>query len=147
MKRLRGFTLLELMIVVLVVAVLAAIAISSYQKQVRKSRRAEAKQVMGDYALREERYRSNNTTYTSNQGTLINGTAPTVWGSGYYTVAISFPSSGTCPDGTTALGSANSYTITATTTTLGGQNKDTGCTAIVYTNTCGSVSKTPTDCW
>ena len=147
MKRLRGFTLLELMIVVLVIAVLAAIAISGYQKQIRKSRRAEAKQVMSDYALREERYRSNNTAFTSNQGTLVNGAAPTTWGSGYYTVAITFPSSGNCPDGTTALGSANSFIITATPTALGGQNKDTDCPTIVYTNSCGSVTKTPTGCW
>ena len=41
-KRTRGFTLIELMIVVAVIAILASVAISQYNKQVRKSRRAEA---------------------------------------------------------------------------------------------------------
>ena len=146
MKRSRGFTLLELMIVVVVISILAALALSGYQKQIRKSRRAEAKQIIGDYSLREEKYRSNNPNYTSSLTTLLNvSTAPTTWGSGYYSLAISFPSSGTCPDGTTALGSANSFTITAT--ALGDQARDSGCTALEYTNTCGSVSKTPSDCW
>lgn len=39
----KGFTLIELMIVVAVIAILAAIALPSYQEHVRKSRRAQAK--------------------------------------------------------------------------------------------------------
>lgn len=63
MHRVRGFTLIELMVVVAVVAVLATVAFNSYGKQVRKSRRAEAQQVLSDLALKQEKYRSNNTTY------------------------------------------------------------------------------------
>src|SRR6185436_15605068 len=63
MKRVRGFTLLELMIVVVIIAILAGVALSSYQKQVRKSRRAEAKQGVTDISLREEKWRSNNANY------------------------------------------------------------------------------------
>lgn len=145
MKRAQGFSLLELMIVVLIISVLAGLAMSGYQKQVRKSRRAEAKQFMGDYALREEKLRSNSATYTSNLATLLGvSTAPTVWGSGYYSLAITFPSSGNCPSGT-AKGSANSFIITAT--ALGDQAKDTGCTSMVYTNDCGTVAKSPSACF
>jgi type IV pilus assembly protein PilE len=147
MQRARGFTLLELMIVVAVVAVLAGLALSSYQKQVRKSHRAEAKQIAADYALREEKYRSNNAQYVTALTTLLNvATAPTTWGSGYYTFAITLPTTGTCAGGA-AVGGANSFRITASATTVGGQNKDTGCTSMVYDNLCGSVSKTPTACW
>lgn len=148
MKTRRGFTLIELMIVVAIVAVLATLAFNSYSKQVLKSKRAEAKQIMSDYALREERLRSTATAYTSNLATLLNvGTAPTTWGSGFYSIAISFPTTGNCPSGT-AKGSANSFIITAT--AIGNQTKDTACTTMVLTSDCGTVTKTPSGtsgCW
>ena len=53
-NRTRGFTLLEVMIVVVIVGVLAAIALPAYQSQVRKSNRSAAQQFMQDVALREQ---------------------------------------------------------------------------------------------
>jgi prepilin-type N-terminal cleavage/methylation domain-containing protein len=44
MKNQNGFTLIEVMIVVVIVAILAAIAIPSYQDSIRKTRRADAKE-------------------------------------------------------------------------------------------------------
>lgn len=147
MTKRRGFTLVELMIVVSVIAVLALLALSSYNKQLRKSRRAEAKQVLADYALREEKWRNNNATY----GTLanINGATPT--SSGNYSIAITFPTgSSNCASGL-AQGNANSFIITAATVAGGRQAKDTGCATMVLTNDCGNVAKTSTggatDCW
>lgn len=58
-----GFTLLELMIVVAVIAILAMIAIPSYLEQVRKGKRAEALQAIGDLQLRQERWRAEHATY------------------------------------------------------------------------------------
>lgn len=58
-----GFTLLELMIVVAVVAILAALALSSYTEQIRKGKRSEAVQALGDVQLRQERWRSENPTF------------------------------------------------------------------------------------
>ena len=63
MPRSRGFTLIELMIVVVVIAILAGIAISMYSNQVRKSRRSQAVQVLNDLALKEEKFRTNNAEY------------------------------------------------------------------------------------
>jgi type IV pilus assembly protein PilE len=63
MRRVRGFTLIELVVVVAIVAILATIAIPAFTEQVRKSRRAEAMSVLGDLHLRQERWRANNTTY------------------------------------------------------------------------------------
>lgn len=58
-----GFTLIELMIVVAVVAVLAAIAYPAYTDSVRKSRRAQAKADLVEYAAMAERFRTVNNSY------------------------------------------------------------------------------------
>lgn len=60
-----GFTLLELMIVVAVIAILAIIALPSFVEQIRKGKRAEAVQAIGDVQLRQERYRADNPSYAT----------------------------------------------------------------------------------
>ncbi|WP_425491783.1 type IV pilin protein [Luteimonas saliphila] len=57
-RAVRGFTLIELMIVVAIVAVLAAIAYPSYADSVRKSKRGHAKAALVELAQRAERYRT-----------------------------------------------------------------------------------------
>jgi len=52
----RGFTLVELMIVVAVVALLSAVAVPSYQTSVRKARRADARTALATTAQMMERY-------------------------------------------------------------------------------------------
>lgn len=61
-RKVKGFTLIELMIVVAIVAILAAVAYPAYQEQVRKSRRAEAKAAMVEFAQLAERW---NTTHSN----------------------------------------------------------------------------------
>ena len=60
-----GFTLVELMVVVLIIAILLVIAVPSYRSSVLKSHRTEAKSILLDLAGREERYMGTNDTYTS----------------------------------------------------------------------------------
>lgn len=62
-RRFRGFTLIELMIAVAIVAILAAIAYPSFDDAVRKSRRGQAKADMLEYAQMLERFHSVNNTY------------------------------------------------------------------------------------
>ncbi len=56
----KGFTLIELMIVVAIIGILATIAYPSYQDQVRKSRRASAMIAVEEVAQAQERNRSLN---------------------------------------------------------------------------------------
>ena len=61
----KGFTLIELMIVVAVIGILASIALPSYNESVRKSRRAQAKADMVELAQMAERSFTVNNNYTS----------------------------------------------------------------------------------
>jgi type IV pilus assembly protein PilE len=63
MSRSRGFTLLELMVVVAVMAILAAVAFNSYTNQVKKARRSQAIQILTDLSLRQEKWRTNNAEF------------------------------------------------------------------------------------
>lgn len=66
-SRPQGFTLIELMIAVAVVAILAGIAYPSYQEHVRKSRRAAAQAALLDVAARQQQYLLDRRSYA---GTL-----------------------------------------------------------------------------
>ncbi len=56
MKQQKGFTLIELVVTMVIVAILAAIAIPTYRDSIRKSKRRAAQSVMMDYASREQQY-------------------------------------------------------------------------------------------
>jgi len=59
----KGFTLIEVMIVVAIVAILASIAIPSYQEHVVKSKRAKAEGCLLEMSQFAERYYTSNSTY------------------------------------------------------------------------------------
>jgi len=59
----KGFTLIELMIVVAVIGILAGIAYPSYQDYIIRAKRGDAKAAILTVQLAQEKYRANNTTY------------------------------------------------------------------------------------
>jgi len=63
--KVRGFTLIELMIVVVVIAIIAAIALPSYQSQIQKTRRADAQSALLQAAQALERCFTRTNDYSS----------------------------------------------------------------------------------
>ncbi|MNN36030.1 Fimbrial protein precursor [compost metagenome] len=63
----RGFTLLEMMVVVAIIGILAVIAYPSYQQYVLRANRSEGQALLSDAVAREERYFAQNNAYVSAQ--------------------------------------------------------------------------------
>ena len=136
MKSTNGFSLIELMIVVMIVGVLMAIALPSYKDYVLRSHRADAQSSLIDIAARQERFVAQRNTYTT-EVIAVTGlnmgldTTP----EGYYTLSV-LP--GACGD------IALCYAITAIAT--GSQAADTECATITYDHL-GTKGPAGTDCW
>jgi len=64
-SKMKGFTLIELMIVVVIIAILAAVAYPSYQDSVTDSRRSDAQGVLMGFAGAMERHYTNSSSYTA----------------------------------------------------------------------------------
>jgi type IV pilus assembly protein PilE len=94
MKRTQGFTLMELMIVVAVIAILASIGFPSYQDYVTRSKIAEATSALSDGRVRLEQYFQDNRTY-------VGGPKPANTSNFTYTHPVGTPT-------------ATGYTLTAT---------------------------------
>jgi type IV pilus assembly protein PilA len=66
----RGFTLIELMIVVAILGVLSSIAIVSFRKYTRRARTTEAYNMLGMIRMRQEAYRSEFSQYANVSGSI-----------------------------------------------------------------------------
>jgi type IV pilus assembly protein PilE len=123
-----GFTLIELMAVVVVIAILAVIALPAYTEHVRKSRRAEAITLLNRVAQEQERWRANCTTYASNTASApaagcTGGLGVANPSSGYYVLSIA---------------SAASSSYFATAAASGAQTSDANC-AVLQLRVAGSA--------
>jgi len=132
MTRQRGFTLIELMIVVVIIAILSAIAYPAYTRYVYKSRRADAYAALNqDQAIMERCY-AQYFSYNPTGGSCpaIATTSP----EGYY--QISQPVAAT----------STTYKLTAT--AIGPQAGDTQCTSLSLDQAGNKTSTGPgSNCW
>ncbi len=131
-RRAEGFTLIELMITVAIVAIIAAVALPAYNSEVRKTRRSDAMTTLSQDQTILERCYAANYTYAVPPC----ATPPAASLQGYYTIASTI--------------TATTYTLTATAT--GPQAADTTCNVMsvnqanvqTATDTSGA---TQASCW
>lgn len=132
----RGFTLVELMVVLAITGILAALAYPSYQDHIRKARRSDAKNALMSLAQSLEKVYSQTNTFT---GVTITGVyGGTVSTDGYY--SLSFTNQ-----------TASAFTIQATPTTKGNQAADK-CGSFTYSSAGvkgvdNSNGMAVNDCW
>jgi type IV pilus assembly protein PilA len=67
-NRIRGFTLIELMIVVAILAILAAVAIVAYNNYIERSRNSEATSILADIRIKQDSYRATFHQYANPSG-------------------------------------------------------------------------------
>jgi len=126
----KGMTLIELMIVIAVIVILGMIAYPTYTSYLQKSRRAEAKAILMDLQLAEERYRASNVSYAVTLGSLTLTSNPA--SNTYYSFSVESASS-------------SGYTLQAY-GTGSSQSTDKGGTCATLTLNQSDV-KNPADCW
>jgi len=118
-----GFTLIELMVTLVIAAIVLSIAVPSYQQQIRKSRRTDARNAVLDLAAREERYLSTANVYSVTPSDLgYTGAWPITVGSGYYQVSVGNVNA---PNPAAVPPTVATFTVTAT--AIGTQLNDTTC--------------------
>jgi type IV pilus assembly protein PilE len=115
-----GFTLIELMVVVAIVGILAAIAFPSYQESVRKANRTDAKASLLNAAQLLDRCFTERNAYNAAGCPTVTGTSQ----EGFYTIAF----------GTNPPLSATTYTLIATPVAGGRQANDPRCTSFSLTH-------------
>ena len=132
-KYMRGVTMTELMVVVVIIGILTAIAYPSYRQYAARAKRNEAKAALLQIATNQERFYLQNNTYTTNMTSLG------------FPVATNFLSDSNSYIIAVNAADANDFTATATY-----QNADAeaGKCAAFTIDGRGAKTSTPyTDCW
>lgn len=135
----RGFSLIELMITVAIVAILASIAMVSYNWVMIKARRSAAAGCLQEAAQYMERFHTTNMSYLSAAGAAPTLPACSTDVSNFYTVSL-------------AASTATSFSITAVPISGKAQARDTECATLTIDqrgvrSASGSLSSTPAKCW
>lgn len=138
--RAAGFTLIEILLVVAIVAILAGIALPAYQDSVQKGLRSDAMSGLLDVANRQERLMLDHNTYTTDMTELGFGADPMQTEEGHYTVdAVA------CGGGSIAT----CYVLTATPRPSSPQSDDSRCTSFSLDSSGvkSATGSTAAQCW
>lgn len=129
-KHMSGITLIELMIVVVIVSILAAIAFPNYQEFTARAKRNEAKAALLRLAINQERFYLNNNSFTLNLAELGFGSAITE--TGYYQIEVT---------------AADTSNFTASATYLQGGSEAAKCLTFTINGRGAKTSDPETNCW
>lgn len=117
----RGFTLIEVMIVVTIIGILLAVGLPSYQNSIQKGRRSDAISALLEVANRQEQHMLDRSTYTTDMSELSYDDAGfAVSEEGFYRVVAE-----ACPDDGGSI--ATCYLLTASPAPGSPQLSDSRC--------------------
>ncbi len=132
-KRLqKGFTLVELMIVVAIIGILASIAVPSYQEYVRRARASGATGVLADMRIKMEQYYQDNRRYSGGPCTPATGTDTTF----FRFECAAAPADTTYTLTATGLGVMSAYTYSINQNNIKSSSFNTGCWSLKPSGTC-----------
>ncbi|NNL63543.1 MAG: type IV pilin protein [Woeseiaceae bacterium] len=129
----RGITLVELMVVIVIVGILASVAYPNYQEFVARAKRSEARAALLRLATNQERFYLNNNTFTADLTSLGFASTPKVeTETGYYEIEVT---------------SADASNFSATATYLQGGSEAGKCLTYTIDGRGAKSSGPDTNCW
>lgn len=130
-RQLKGFTLLEVMIVVAIIGIIASVAYASYTSQIMRTNRSDAVSMLNDASQRLQRCYTTYSRYDSDDCAVFSTYEEGVESSeGYYEVELT-------------ASSATTYTLTATAISAP-QTNDDSCLTITLNH---AGVRAPEECW